>query len=390
MVLTNIHIIDNIVGYNKNMKIAFIGQKGIPAQTGGVEKQVEELLVHLAARGHSVYAYNRRGYAPEMKEFKGVKLISLPFIKGKNLEAISHVFLSIVHLAFHKFDIIHFQSIGPASLLWLVKIVKPRTPIVFTFHCQDYYHKKWSLFARLYLKFGEKIGCILADQTLVTSKELTSYALNRYNKGARYIASGINEPSLLAPDKIKEKWNLDKDSYILLASRLVRHKGIHYFIEAFKKIKTNKKLVIAGGSAHTDDYVNELHDLARDDDRIIFTGNQIGHNLQELYSNAYIFGQPSEYEGLSMALLEAMSYALPCLVSDIPSNKEALNGFGYTFKNQDIEDLYNKLSDLLLMDSKDLKTMGQALKEKTRKEYNWDLIVDETIGLYNQLFKKNK
>ena len=372
------------------MKIAFIGQKGIPAQTGGVEKQVEELLVHLAARGHSVYAYNRRGYAPEMKEFKGVKLISLPFIKGKNLEAISHVFLSIVHLAFHKFDIIHFQSIGPASLLWLVKIVKPRTPIVFTFHCQDYYHKKWSLFARLYLKFGEKIGCILADQTLVTSKELTSYALNRYNKGARYIASGINEPSLLAPDKIKEKWNLDKDSYILLASRLVRHKGIHYFIEAFKKIKTNKKLVIAGGSAHTDDYVNELHDLARDDDRIIFTGNQIGHNLQELYSNAYIFGQPSEYEGLSMGLLEAMSYALPCLVSDIPSNKEALNGFGYTFKNQDIEDLYNKLSDLLLMDSKDLKTMGQSLKERTRKEYNWDLIVDETIGLYNQLFKKNK
>lgn len=367
------------------MKIAFIGQKGIPAQTGGVEKQVEELLVHLVERGHDVYAYARAGYAPKMKEYKGVKLISLPFIKGKNFEAISHTFLSVIHLAFHKFDIIHFQSIGPASLLWLVKILKPRTPIVFTFHCQDYYHKKWGFFAKLYLRLGEKIGCNLADQTLVTSKELTTYTLNRYDKGARYMASGINEPTIVEAKEIKDKWNLDKNSYILLASRLVRHKGIHYFIEAFKRIKTDKKLVIAGGSAYTDDYINELHELARGDDRIIFTGSQSGSILQELYSNAYIFGQPSEYEGLSMGLLEAMSYALPCFASDIPANLEALGGLGYTFKNRNVDDLYNKLSEVLAMSSEDLNQTGKALQKRTREEYDWNNIVDDTLALYQKL-----
>lgn len=383
--MTNCYIFVKLIGYNKNMKIAFIGQKGIPAQTGGVEKQVEELLVHLVERGHDVYAYARAGYAPKMKEYKGVKLISLPFIKGKNFEAISHTFLSVIHLAFHKFDIIHFQSIGPASLLWLVKILKPRTPIVFTFHCQDYYHKKWGFFAKLYLRLGEKIGCNLADQTLVTSKELTTYTLNRYDKGARYMASGINEPTIVEAKEIKDKWNLDKNSYILLASRLVRHKGIHYFIEAFKRIKTDKKLVIAGGSAYTDDYINELHELARGDDRIIFTGSQSGSILQELYSNAYIFGQPSEYEGLSMGLLEAMSYALPCFASDIPANLEALGGLGYTFKNRNVDDLYNKLSEVLAMSSEDLNQTGKALQKRTREEYDWNNIVDDTLALYQKL-----
>ena len=124
------------------MKIVFIGQKGIPAQTGGVEKQVEELLLHLVNRGHSVYAYGRRGYAPVGKEYKGIKLITLPFIKGKKFEAISHTFLAVIDLIFRKVDVIHFHSIGPSSLLFILKIFKPRTPIAFTFHCQDYYHQK--------------------------------------------------------------------------------------------------------------------------------------------------------------------------------------------------------------------------------------------------------
>lgn len=370
------------------MKIAFIGQKGIPAQTGGVEKQVEELLVHLASRGHDVYAYARRGYAPHMKEYKGVKLISLPFIKGKNIEAISHTFLAVMHLAFHQYDIIHFQSIGPASLLWLAKILKPRTPIVFTFHCQDYYHKKWSFLAKSYLRLGERIGCSLADQTLVTSKELTAYAVNRYDKGAIYMATGINEPITLAAKNIKELWNLDKDSYILLASRLVRHKGIHYFIEAFKRTKTDKKLVIAGGSAYTDDYIQELYELAAGDDRIIFTGNQSGDVLHELYSNAYLFGQPSEYEGLSVGLLEAMSYALPCFTSDIPANLEGLGGLGYTFKNRNVDDLYLKLNEVLAMSPEDLKKVGKDLKDRTKAEYNWNIIVDEYITVYQKLLDK--
>jgi len=371
------------------MKIAFIGQKGIPAQTGGVEKQVEELLVHLAARQHDIYAYARRGYAGDLKEYKGVKIITLPFVKGKNFEAISHTLLAILHSAFYRFDIIHFQSIGPASLLWLAKLLHPRTPIVFTFHCQDYYHKKWGLLARWYLHLGENIGCRLSDKTLVTSKELTSYTAARYNNNPEYMPSGIDEISLKEVKEISQ-WGLEKDNYIFVASRLVKHKGIHYLIEAFKSVKTDKKLVIAGDGAYTDDYVHELKQLSIEDKRIIFVGNQNGSILKELYANAYIFVQPSEYEGLSMGLLEAMSFGLPCLVSDIPSNLEAISGLGLSFKNKDVSDLTQKLKYAL--DNKDImKSQGESLQNRCRQEYNWEKIVDQTLSVYTRLLnKKNK
>lgn len=368
------------------MKIAFIGQKGIPAQTGGVEKQVEELLVHLAARGHEVYAYARRGYAPGLKEYKGVKIISLPFVKGKNFEAITHTFLAVMDVCFRKVDVIHFQSIGPASLLWFVKLLKPKTPVVFTFHCQDYYHKKWGRLARWYLHLGESIGCRLADQTFVTSKELTAYAEARYDQHPQYMPSGINPPSLPEVRDIR-RWGLDRGSYILSASRLVRHKGIHYLITAFKDLKTDKKLVIAGDSAYTDDYVQELHALAASDERIVFVGNQSGTLLNELYANAYLFVQPSDYEGLSMGLLEAMSFALPCLASDIPANREALGGLGLTFNNRDTVDL-NRQLQYALDNSDKMLEQGRALRLRTSQEYNWEKIVDQTLAVYNKLLKK--
>ena len=367
------------------MKIAFIGQKGIPAQTGGVEKQVEEFLVHLAARQQDIYAYARRGYADNLKEYKGIKLITLPFIKGKNVEAISHTLLAVLHSAFYKFDIIHFQSIGPASLLWLAKLLHPRTPIVFTFHCQDYYHKKWGFLARWYLKLGESVGCRLADQTLITSQALTNYTAARYNNSPLYMPSGINQASLLPANEIKQ-WGLEKDNYIFAASRLVRHKGLHYLIESYKSLNLDKKLVIAGDGAYTDDYVQELKDLAADNN-IIFVGNQRDSVLSELYTNAYLFVQPSEYEGLSMGLLEAMSYGLPCLVSDIPSNLEGTNGLGLSFQNKDVSDLSNKLQ-YACQHSEELKNQGLALQERTRQEYDWNRIVDNTLSVYQDLLNE--
>lgn len=369
------------------MKIVFIGQKGIPAINGGVEKQVEELVVHLANSGHDITVYSRRDYTPGLKEYKGVKIVSLPFIKGKYFEAISHTLFSIIHVFFKKVDIIHVQSIGPASLIWLLKILKPKTPIVFTFHCQDYNHKKWGKFARWFLLFGEKIGCKLADQTLTTSKELTQYTNDKYKNSAIYMPAGIN-PSKdhLTANQIKS-WGLEKDNYILSASRLVRHKGIHYLIDAFKKTETDKKLVIAGEGSYTDDYVQELHDLAKNDKRIIFTGNLQGDALSKLYNNAYLFVQASEYEGLSMALVEAMSYSLFCLVSDIPSNLEALGGLGLSFKDKNIDDLKDKL-EYCFANPKLVKIGGNKLKERVLQEYHWPTIVKQTIEIYQNLLDK--
>ena len=368
------------------MKIAFIGQKGIPTKTGGVERQVEDLAVNLVKEGHEVFVYARSSYNPEkLKEWRGVKIITVPSIPSKNLDAISATFFACLDLIRRRFDIIHFQSIGPASLLPLARILKPRTPIIFTFHCQDYYQKKWGRFARTFLKLGETIGNRLADKTIVTSMGLTAYANEQYHNSPVYIPSSakINEPT---EAKAIKEWGLAKDNYIVYIGRLVRHKGVHYLIKAYQEIQTDKKLVIVGDSSFTDDYVKELHDLAGDNPNIIFTGNQNNGTLRELFSNAAIFVQPSESEGLSFALLEGMSYSRPCLVSDIDPNREALGDTGVYFKSEDYLDLKAKLQEML-NNPEGAKALGQAALARVKSEYNADDIAKKTITLYQEILK---
>lgn len=364
------------------MKIAFIGQKGIPARNGGVEKYVENLAINLADKGQEVLVYNRKNYLPDkITDFKGVKIISLPGLRGKNFEAISYNFLACLDVLWRQVDIIHFQSVGPASLIWLVKLFKPRTRVIFTFHCQDYYHQKWGFFARLYLRLGEKIGCLLADKIITISKELTEYVGRRYHKNSIYIPNGADISKNLPVDEIR-RWGLDKGNYIVYIGRLVRHKGVHYLIDAYQRLKTDKKLVIVGESAHTDDYVRELRALASANDNIIFIGNQTGQVLAELYSNAYLFIQPSESEGLSIALLEAMGYQTACLASDIRANLEALGQTGFFFTNTNINDLRDKLRFILdNPDKAEIKAVEAC--ERVKKHYNWQDIIATILKVYN-------
>lgn len=364
------------------MRIFYIGQKGIPTVTGGVERHVEELSVRLAGLGHDVYAYTRYNYSDKnLKSYKNVNLIPLPSIPTKHFDAISHTFLAVLDVSFRrKVDIIHFQSIGPSFLIPLAKLLNPRTPIVSTFHSQCYHHHKWGRMARFALKTGEYVCCKLSDKTIAVSKNLREYGIKNYKREIIYIPNGVHIPQTAQAQEIG-KWGLEKGGYITAISRLVRHKGIHYLITAYKKLDTDKKLVIVGDGAFTDDYVQELKDLAAGDERIIFTGNQKGKVLDELFGNAYLFVQPSESEGLSIALLEAMAYGAPVLASDIPENLEAMNGTGVTFKNTDISDLQAKL-EFLLAHPEVLEAKVKTGKENVGTNYNWENIAYNTLKVY--------
>lgn len=366
-----------------------IGQKGIPSQGGGVEAHVEELSTRLFKAGHEVIVYTRPSYSDKnSKEYKGVKLISLPSIKTKNLDAISHTFLACLDLIFkrRKVDIVHFHAIGPSSLIFLIRIFRPSIKVVSTFHCQDYYHQKWSFFAKLYLKLGEYACCKFSNKTIAVSKELKKYAENKYGSKIVYIPNGVNRPEILETDEIVKLWGLKKDDYILIVSRLVRHKGIHHLIKAYKEIKTDKKLVIVGEGAYTDDYVQEIKNLSNENKNIIFTGKQSGKVLGELFSNAYLFVQPSEYEGLSIALLEAMSYALPVIISDIPENLESAQNNGLKFENKNYLDLKKQLV-YAINNKEEIKKMGRNSRERVTREYDLDKLSKETIELYKSLVK---
>lgn len=371
------------------MKIAFIGQKGIPASGGGVEKHVEDLAYSLAKRGHELIVYTRPNYTDKnLKEYKGAKLVSLPTLPTKHLDAISHTLLAVLDVVFRrKVDIIHFHSIGPSSLIWLVKLLKPKTPIIATFHSQCYYNDKWNGIAKSYLKFGERMACKYADKLIVVSKGLEKYVKENYPQAkVEYIPNGVLMPEINPAKEISQRWGLEKDNYILSVSRLVKNKGLEYLISAYKDIDTDKKLVIAGAG----NFSTELEKLAAGHKNIIFVGNQTGQTLSELFSNASIFVQPSESEGLSIALLEGMSYGLPCLVSDIEANVEVVKNFGWKFESKNVDDLRNKLKAMLNTSPEGLADSARNLKEIVLKEYSWDMIIDNIINDYRNALNKSK
>jgi glycosyltransferase involved in cell wall biosynthesis len=376
------------------MKIAFIGQKGIPVSSGGVERRVQELATRMAKLGHDVFVYARKNYSSQMPtQYQGVKIIYLPCIETKNLGAITHTLLASFHAIFQKYDVVHYQAPGPSSLCWIMKLLSPSTGLVATFNSRDEKHQKWGPIARAYLRFGEFIINKVPDRTIAVSKLIKEHSREKYgNRNITVIHNGSAITPTLETDKL-EKWDLKKNQYFLTVARLVRHKGIHYLIEAFKNAKQkhafpkNFKLAIVGDSAYTDDYVTYLKEIANADQDIVFTGSQQGSALAQLYTNAFAFVLPSEAEGLSNVLLEAMGYGLAPIISSIPENTVVVKENGLTFENKNIADL-EKMLILAVNTPENIQKLGLLAKQSVREKYNWDENVTRTLKLYTNLLQE--
>lgn len=372
------------------MRIAFIGQKGIPHVQGGVEKHVEDLAVSLTKRGNDVFVYTRPQYVrARTVQYKGVQLISLPTINSKHLNAIVHTFFACLHVSFKlEVDVIHFHSIGPSSLLWLVKILNPRTPVIATFHSRCYLHDKWNWLAQKYLLFGEYMACRVASRTIVISRILERYVSQKYHRKATFIPNGVDFAPSLAEDTLSQ-WGIVHGEYILFVGRLIRIKRIHDLITAYKKTTTFKKLVIVGDGSYSDDYVKELEGLAAGSQNIVFTGQQEGEALRQLYTHAYLYILPSEVEGLSISLLEAFSCGTPILTSNIAENVDIVKDYGYTYKMGNTNDFTKTLQRLLndpLMTKKNRIT-GQRY---VQLQYDWSILAEHTEYLYFEEIHKKR
>jgi glycosyltransferase involved in cell wall biosynthesis len=372
------------------MRIAFIGQKGIPTQSGGVEKHVENVAVRMAQAGHDVFVYVRSHYTdPSLKTYKGVTLIHTPSINTKHLDAITHTFFSTLHALFGGYDVIHYQAVGPSTLAFIPKLLLWKTKVVATFHCQDQFHKKWGWFARNYLKFGEYAVCTMPDKTIAVSRGLQEYALQQHSCQAELIPNGADIETNVGSDALGQ-FGLKKNRYILSVGRLVKHKGVHYLINAFgqledtNKIPNNFKLVIVGKNAETPEYEEYLKMMSRDRENILFLGEQTGENLRQLFANAYLFAQPSESDGMSIALLEAMGYGLAVIVSDIDANVEPVSDTGIIFENKNTDDLRDKLA-YLLNRPEEVAALGAKAKNRIANTYSWDAIAKQTVQLYQSL-----
>ena len=371
---------------NITVKIAMLGHKRIPSREGGIEIVVEELSTRMAAAGHSVTAFNRKGKhvsggtVERVNEYKGVKIVEVPTIDRKGLAAFSSAFFASLRAGLGDFDVVHIHAEGPAFFSFIPKLFGKR--VIVTIHGLDWQRAKWGKFASWIIRTGEKNAVKYADEIIVLSQGVQEYFRREYGRETVFIPNGVNRPEKKEAQEIKEKWELTRDSYILFLGRIVPEKGEHYLIEAFREIDTDKKLVIAGGISDTVGYGKELKELAAGDKRVIFTGFVQGRALEELYSNAYVYVLPSDLEGMPLSLLEAMSYGNCCLVSDIKECTEVVEDKAVVFRKSDVSDLGEKLQDIC----NHLKKVDELKRQATDficRKYNWDEVTKKTEGIYN-------
>ena len=369
------------------LRIAMFGHKRIPSREGGIEVVVTELSTRMAALGNNVTCFNRSGHhvsghqfdEAKLADYNGVRLKNVWTLDKKGLAAMTASVSAAFRTAFGKYDIVHIHAEGPAFMCWLPKLFGKR--VIVTIHGLDWARAKWGRFASWYIRKGEKNASRHADEIIVLSKGVQEYFLKTYGRKTVFIPNGVSRPENREAYEITRNWGLEKDSYVLFLGRLVPEKGIHYLLEAWKNISTTKKLVIAGGSSDTSDYMTELKELVGEN--VIFTGFQQGRVLEELYSNAYVYVLPSDLEGMPLSLLEAMSYGNCCLVSDIEECTQVTGDYAVVFERGNAEDLGKKLQSLLDR-PEEVYGFKEGASDYICTRYSWDDVVKRTMELYRK------
>lgn len=370
-----------------SLNIAMLGQKHIRYREGGVEVVVAELSTRMVQLGHHVTCYDRgghhvsgKGYDSEKKSvYHGVVVKQVFTINKKGLAAFSSAFSAAVQASFSNADVVHFHAEGPCVMMWLPKLFGKCC--ICTIHGIDWQRAKWRGMAKKVIHYGEKVAAREADEIIVLSKSAQDYFWNTYHRKTVLLPNGIDPAEPVPVREIQKQYGLAKGQYILFLGRIVPEKGIHYLIQAFRQIHTDKKLVIAGGASDTASYFEEVKKQAEGDDRILFTGFVSGRPMQELYSNAYLYVLPSDLEGMPLTILEAMSYGDCCVVSDIPECADVVGDAGVTFRHGDAKDLQNVL-ERCFDDPELTRHLGDLARERVKACYDWDEITRRTIGVY--------
>jgi glycosyltransferase involved in cell wall biosynthesis len=362
------------------MKVAMLGHKGIPARSGGIQQSVEARSRLLTQRGHEVVVYCRRSYCGrEASSSSDGKLhrVVMPSIPTKHLDAITHTFASTLDVIRRRVDVVHYHAIGPSSLAFLSRC--GALPVLVSVHGLDWNRAKWGWFAKHCIRFGERLATVAATRMVVVSPVLHDYFTNRYGIPTEFIPNGVAPMPHRAPDKMLQ-FGIQPNRYVFAAARFVREKGLHYLIDAFRTVPHDVQLVIAGGGRLDNRYERELRRC--EDPRVIFTGPADRKLMAELFSHARLFVLPSEIEGMSVVLLEAMHMGVPVLVSDIAENRCVVEDAGVTFRSGDVESLRQELHKML--DDTDLSANWSSKVVAKARPYSWSSSVDRYEQIYRE------
>ena len=370
------------------MKIFVTGTRGFPDVQGGVEKHCQELYPRLVKYGCEVTVATRKPYISlnkRVRAWQGVSFVHLWCPKIKSLEAIIHTFLAVIVASMRSADILHIHAVGPALLTPLAKLLGLK--VVLTTQGSDYARAKWGTFAKMVLRLGEFFGTKYADRVIIVSNQIREQLETKYKRtDLVLIPNGVTLPVLVPAGETLQRYGLEAKKYVFTATRLVPEKGLHDLIGAYARIENPEfKLVIGGGADHETPYSRQLKKMADETPGVILSGFVSGIPLGELYSNAGLFVLPSYHEGLSLALLEAISYDLPVLVSDIPPNKEIPLPDYRFFPVGNVDILSRRMVERFRAG-----ITAQEKEDQTRilqTDYNWDTIAKETYEVYKSVMK---
>jgi starch synthase len=359
-------------------KLFVVGVRGFLNMQGGIETHCENLYINIQKITNNFEITILCSRKPKYNHYKGINFIYIPTFKNKFLEKPLYSFLSTLYILKNKPTIVHFHGLNSTMFLFILKIFKFK--IIFTHHSLDYNYLKWGKIAKFILKLNEKIAINYADKIIAISNNIKNYLENFYAKKIYYIPNGVVIPRKIKSDDYIKSLGLEKNKYIIAVGRFVEEKGFHDLIQAYNKLNTNIKLVLVGDADHETNYSRKLKNLAKNSNNIILTGFIKGKKLGQIYSYAKLFVMPSYYEGLPIALLEAMSYNLDILVSNIPANLEVegLKEEDY-FEVGNINDLKNKLKQKLKINKR--RSFEKIIKEK----YNWNKIAKQTLDIYKKI-----
>ena len=365
-------------------EIYIFGFRGFPDVQGGVETHVENLAPQLVSMGHRVTACVRSPYVEKKgsREWKGVRLLRLWTVRNTYFEALLHSLICALVAGVRRPQVVHIQGIGPALVTPLLRLLGLR--VIVTHHGEDYNREKWGWVARNVLRLGEALGMRFAHNRIAISRSIEKLIATKYGKSCEVIPNGVVFPELpFQTDKVIEL-GLEPGRYVLTVGRLVPEKRQMDLLRAFSDAALSDwKLAIVGRIDHKNKCADLLASEAALAENVVMAGFQSGETLRQLYAHAGLFVLPSSHEGLPIVLLEALSYGVPVLVSDIPSNLEVVDDPARVFRMGDIAELSAKICALTCL-KLDVK-LREALRRDCARRYDWTEIAQKTSAAYEDL-----
>lgn len=363
-----------------------IGQRGVPASFGGVERHVEEIGARLVERGHEVTVFVRPNYTENPPdEYRGMRVQSVRTVGTKHLDAIVHSGASTLRAA-GRYDIVHYHAQGPGVPAVIPRYLS-RSKVIQTIHGLDSQRSKWGGAAQKMLSVAEWMSARVPDGTIVVSQALADHYRTEYDRDTWVIPNGVIPPTKKPPHEITQQFDLVGGDYVLFVGRFVPEKAPDLLMEAFRDVATDARLVLAGGSSFTDDFVDRLNLLGSRDPRVIMPGYVYGDLLDELYTNAAVFVLPSSLEGLPLTLLEAASYDTPLIASDIPPHAEIITNSGpghRLFPSGDRGALTSAIGQAL--QNHELEApLAQDFGRIVREQFTWDGATEATERVYESV-----